>query len=54
VLQSRTASHQERDRARRTLEGELLLSEWPEDALERVGAITPSERAPIDARAGQN
>jgi hypothetical protein len=54
VLQSRTASHQERDRARRTLEGELSLSEWPEDALAQVVAIRPSEPASTDAEAGQN
>lgn len=54
VLQSRTASHQERDRARRTLEGELSLSEWPEDALARVGAAKPSKPGSPDAEAGQN
>lgn len=54
VLQSRTASHQERDRARRTLEGELSLSEWPEDALAQVVAIRPSEPDLTDAEPGQN
>jgi len=54
VLQSRTASHQERDRARRTLEGELSLNEWPEEALARVGAVKPSEPDSTDASGGQN
>jgi hypothetical protein len=30
ILQSRTATHEERKRARRTLEGELSPSDWPE------------------------
>lgn len=54
ILGSRTATHQERDRARRTLEGELSLSEWPDDALASVVAMKPTKPEPTDAEAGQN
>lgn len=62
VLQSRTASHQERDRARRTLEGELNLSEWPYESLGALdrpgasnhGASTAPEPESSDEQAAQN
>jgi hypothetical protein len=44
VLQSPTATHLERDRARRTLEGEISLSEWPEEALIASDRSAPGGR----------
>jgi hypothetical protein len=56
VLQSRTATHAERSRARQTLEQELPPSEWPE-CLQRTGrnSSTPTdpEREPGAPRAEQ-
>jgi hypothetical protein len=50
VLQSRTATHVERDRARRTLEGELSLSEWPEDVLASNQRSTSAEESSEQGR----
>ena len=46
VLQSPTATHMERDRARRTLEGELSLSEWPEEILASQMRSAPENASP--------
>jgi hypothetical protein len=44
VLQSRTATHAERTRARQTLEAELPPSEWPESLRgSQSNGLTPSE-----------
>lgn len=51
VLQSRTASHQERDHARRTLEQERSPSERPEEA--RAESTAP-DREPPEAPAAQS
>jgi hypothetical protein len=51
ILQSRTATHEERKRARRMLDGELSPSDWP-GGLPRVRDDAPPKREPVapDAR----
>jgi hypothetical protein len=49
ILQSRTATHEERKRARKTLDGELAPSDWP-GGLVRAGNDSPAypmEREPV-------
>jgi hypothetical protein len=49
ILQSRTSTHEERKRARRTLEGELSPADWPgglPGVRENLPASRPRENEP--------